>query len=317
MKNICFVVHRYAPFPGGSEYYVQQMAEECVRRNINVTVLAGEHKGNLNRVHVTSELRCLLNQDLIIVHGGDVAVQNFVLSNARKINSPILYLLVKPSTSDVCLQALEDVRYIGCSTFEDWDHVKKYSVQNKARKIIHGISPLDCIGEKNKFREKHNIPKNKKMFLSCGGYWPNKKMKELVDTFKKANLNDAILITTGYDNRYRIMPDADFNIIPMMIENPKDVKDAIADADCYIMNSSEEGFGLVILESMLNKTPWISRNIAGAKLLSKYGTVYETEDQLIEIIKTWKSNSEQINEAYDYVVKNHTIKNTVDDILKI
>ena len=63
------------------------------------------------------------------------------------------------------------------------------------------------------------------------------------------------------------------------------LKDAIADADCYVMNSDAEGFGLVILESMINKTPWIARNIAGAKLLSEFGEVYETEDELVNFYK--------------------------------
>jgi len=113
-------------------------------------------------------------------------------------------------------------------------------------------------------------------------------MIELAEAFKKADLKDAILVTTGYDNRFNIMPHASDNVMPLMVEDPKDIKDAIVDADCYVMNSSEEGFGLVILESMINKTPWISRNIAGAKLLSRYGTVYDTEEQLTEILKTWK-----------------------------
>jgi glycosyltransferase involved in cell wall biosynthesis len=150
------------------------------------------------------------------------------------------------------------------------------------------------------------------MFLSCGGYWQNKKMIELANAFMEANLDNAILVTTGYDNRFGIMPQKTDNVIPLMIEDPKDVKDAIADADCYIMNSDAEGFGLVILESMINETPWISRNIAGAKLLSKFGTVYETEDELVEILKHWRPSN--TDAAFEYVTTNHLIKNTVDDI---
>ena len=30
--KLLFVVHRYAPFPGGSEYYVQAMTEEALSR---------------------------------------------------------------------------------------------------------------------------------------------------------------------------------------------------------------------------------------------------------------------------------------------
>jgi glycosyltransferase involved in cell wall biosynthesis len=316
-KKICFVVHRYAPFPGGSEYYVQQMAEECVQRLHEVTVLAGEHKGDLNGVRVTNDADALLNQDLIVVHGGDVSVQNFVLSNSHRINSPVLYMIIKPSDSDVCVKALKNVKFIGCSAPEDWEHVKKYNVESKSHKVIHGISPTDCIGTEGRFKEKYNIPKDKRMFLSCGGYWPNKKMIELTEAFKKADLKDAILVTTGYDNRFNIMPHATDNIIPLMVEDPMDIKDAIADADCYLMNSDAEGFGLVILESMINKTPWIARNIAGAKLLARYGKVYDTEEQLTEILKSWQPDDFTTALAYKHVIQTHLIKNTVDDILSL
>lgn len=315
--KICFVVHRYAPFPGGSEYYVQQMAEECVQRNIDVTVVAGEHKGDLNGVRVTSDAQYLLDQDLVVVHGGDVGVQNFVLTNAKNINSPMLYLIIKPSDSPVTTQALKDVKFIGCSAPEDWEHVKKYGVESKSHQVVHGISPTDCIGTKGRFKDKYGIPKDKKMFLSCGGYWPNKKMIELAIAFEQANIPDAVLVTTGYDNRHNLMPTARGNIIPLMVEDPMDVKDAIADADCYLMNSDAEGFGLVILESMINKTPWIARNIAGAKMLAQFGEVYETESELIPLLQNFYRKDKKVEYAYQYVIQSHLIKNTVDDILKL
>jgi glycosyltransferase involved in cell wall biosynthesis len=316
-KKICFVVHRYAPYPGGSEYYVQQMAEECVQRLYDVTVLSGEHKGHLNGVRVTSDANHLLNQDLVVVHGGDVSVQNFVLQNAKKINSPILYMIIKPSESPVCKQALQDVKYIGCSSSDDWDLVKKHNVENKAHKVIHGITPESREGKKGIFRKKYNLPDDKKMFLSCGGYWPNKRMKELVNLFKKANLNDWFLVTTGYDNRHNLMPENSENVYNFMIEDESEIKHAIADADCYVMNSDAEGFGLVVLESMLNKTPWIARNIAGAKLLKDYGQVYDNEEDLVSLLKNFKRDDEKVKKAYHYVINNHLIKNTVDDIIKI
>jgi len=106
-----FVVHRYYPFPGGSEYYVQAMAEEALRRGHEVWVFTGEHAGDQNGVKVTSDTSILAAPwDLIIVHGGDVGVQNFVLHNATRIPSPILYLLILPSNSPVTVQALADCR---------------------------------------------------------------------------------------------------------------------------------------------------------------------------------------------------------------
>ena len=139
-------------------------------------------------------------------------------------------------------------------------------------------------------------------------------MSELVKSFEKANLPDAILVLTGYDDRFGIKPQSTQNVISLMIDDPKDVKNAIVDADCYIMNSSEEGFGLVILESMINNTPWIARNIAGARLLSEYGDVYETDDELVHLLRNFQVDSEKVKRAYTHVVTNHLIENTIDDI---
>ena len=86
--RLLFVVHRYG-YPGGSEIYVQGMAEESCRRGHSVAVFAGEHRGNMNGVSVTHDPTILGQQwDLVVVHGGDVVIQNFVLSNAKQIKSP-------------------------------------------------------------------------------------------------------------------------------------------------------------------------------------------------------------------------------------
>ena len=52
-----YVVHRYAPYPGGSENYVRDMAEETLKRGYDVTVFAGDHAGDINGVKVTSNPR--------------------------------------------------------------------------------------------------------------------------------------------------------------------------------------------------------------------------------------------------------------------
>ena len=207
---------------------------------------------------------------------------------------------------------MKDAHYIGCTTPEDWEHVKKWGMEHKSHRVNYGLELEKFIGVKGLFKEKYNIPKNKRMFLSCGGYWPNKKMIELVEAFKSANLEDSVLVTTGYDNRHNLMPQSSDNVIPLMVEDIKDIPNAMADADCYIMNSSEEGFGLVLIESMINKTPWISRDIAGARLMKNYGMTYNTESELVEILRTWRNRN--VDAGYEYVVNNHHIRTTVDDI---
>lgn len=315
MSKLLFVVHRYIPFPGGSEYYTAAMAEEALARGHDVSVLAGEHKGDQNRVKVTNDANILLQHwDLIIVHGAGVAVQDFVLSNALQIPSPILYMIILPEDKPVHVKALQDCKYIGWSTLEDKEFINKYSVNNKAVNVRHGIKYLENIGVPG-FKQKYNI--QGPMFLSCGGYWPNKAMKELAFLFKKANLPDAVLVTTGYDNRNNLMPDPSSNVVPLLIESKDDIMSAISEADCYLMHSYVEGFGLVLLESMLNKTPWIARRGSGARLLEQFGKTYSNNDELIYLLQNFNNLKWDLEGSKSYVIANHLISNTIDDIEKL
>lgn len=313
--KLLFVVHRYYPFAGGSEYYTQAMAEEALSRGHDVVVLAGEHMGDQNGVIVTSDANALLQPwDLIIVHGADVHAQNFVLSNAKNIPNPILYMIILPSDSEISRNALKDCAYIGWSTNEDLEYCKKYGVESKAVNIRHGIKHHDSIGIPG-FKEKHNI--QGPMFLSCGGYWPNKAMKELANLFENANLGDAVLVTTGYDNRNNLMPEPSNHVIPLLIHDKSEVLSAIADADCYVMHSFVEGFGLVLLESMLNSTPWIARHGSGAALLKDWGKTYTTDQELVDLLRNFDRSQFNLTGARQYILNNHLIINTVDDIERI
>ena len=315
-KRILYVVHRYAPYPGGSENYVRDMAEETLSRGNDVWVLSGEHKGDLNGVKLSSDYN-ILNEDwdLIVVHGGDVNVQDTVLFNSEKIKSPILYLLILPSNSPVCLKGLRDCKYLGCSTKADWEHLMRNGVYGKGVLVRHGIDDKISKGE-NGFKEKYGI-KTKRMFVSCGGYWHNKAMKELVQVFNESNVPDTTLVLTGYDNRFGIKPEESEFVKPLMIDSREDVLSAIKEADLYILHSYSEGFGLVLLESMFNKTEWAGRKIAGADTMSNYGFTYTSDKELSDYMKSFTPDDSRIQRAYDYVVSERLIKNTVDDILKV
>lgn len=317
MSKLLFVVHRYAPYPGGSENYVRDMAEESLSRGHDVWVFTGEHKGDLNGVHVTSDPNILgHNFDLIIVHGGDVAVQDFVLHNAKRISSKIVFMVILPSSSNLYQQAMKDVTYIACSTPKDWRFVKQNDLYDKSRRIIHGINEKTCVGMCG-FRSKYNID-TKYMFLSSGGYWPNKAFNELVDTFNLVDRDDITLVLTGYDNRYNLMGESSSNVKFLMIDDRYDVLSAIYESDLYIMNSYKEGFGLVLLESMLNKTPWAARLDAGAELMKDYGFTYSNQTELLDYMKNFQGvTSDKIDASYEYVTHNHLIRHTVDDIEKL
>ena len=317
MKKILYVVHRYAPYPGGSENYVRDMAEETLSRGHQVAVFTLAHKGDWNGVRVSSDPQILLEQwDLIVVQGSGVNAQDFVHQNSSVIPSDILYMLILPSHTSLSLEALKNSKHIGCSSLADWEHAKAYGVLDKSIEIRHGINPKISVGKPG-FKEKYGI-KTDKMFLSAGGFWQHKGFEELIDSFNRANLTDTTLVLTGYDNRSNLIPATTEFVKPFLIDDRDEVMSAISEADLYVLNSYEEGFGLVLLESMLNNTPWAARNIAGAATMREYGFVYDTQDQLIEYMKNFnRLGLISSDEIYDYVVNNRMISNTVDDIMRL
>ena len=315
-KKILFVVHRYSPYPGGSENFVRDMAEEVVRRGHTAAVFAGEHKGDLNGVRVTDNGQIFQEHwDLVVIHGGNVPLQDFIIGNILNIKAPVLFLLVRPSDSPIYQFGMQNAAFIGCDTEEDFKSVP-FPFINKIRKIRHGVDPKISTGKAG-FKEMYGI-KTPYMFISCGGYWPNKAMKELTDVFHAAGRDDVTLVLTGYDNRHGIMPPDESNIRSLMIDDRNDVLSGIKEADLYIMHSFSEGYGLVLLEAMLNKTPWAARNIAGARQLKDYGFTYDNDDQLLEYLKNFKGiPKKNINAAYKAVTKEYQTSNVVDDLMAI
>lgn len=315
MKKLLYVVHRYAPYPGGSENHVRDLAEESVNQGCDVTVFAGEHRGDLNGVKLTNNPAILEEKfDLIIVHGGDVYVQNYVLQRINSLKSPVLYLIILPSESPVCLQALKDAKYIGCSTIEDWKHVEKYNVLNKSVEINVSIDLKKSIGNPG-FKNKYNI-KTPKMFLSSGGFWQHKGMEKLKELFQRLPLNDVTLVLTGYQN-WNMAPKEANRVKTLLLEDKQEVLNAMKEADLYIMNSYNEGFGLVLLEAIMNEVPWAARNMAGAKLLNNYGYTYNTDSELMQIMMNYEKKENVLKSAVSYVVEKHSSKNIIQNILNL
>jgi len=151
------------------------------------------------------------------------------------------------------------------------------------------------------------------MFLSCGGYWSHKRMKQLAALFEQSG-TDALLVTTGYHKRPFSMPRRSDKVLPLLIEDRSDVLSAMAEADCYIMHSAHEGFGMVLLEAMLNRTPWIAHEVGGAVPLKDYGATYRRNEELISLIKNFRRNEEQVLRAEDFVRSQHMAEHAVDDI---
>lgn len=314
--KILFVVHRYAPYPGGSETNTKNMAEEMLRRGYDVTVLAAMNAGDLNGVKVTGDHNVLLGEwDLIIVHGGDVVSQNIAHVNSDLfIKSPVLYLIIKPSDSEICMHGLMHHKYLGYGSSFDYDHIVKHGQERKARRVRYGLPVEDTVYPAiDSF-----LPfGGKRYFISIGGFAGHKQMRPLAEAFAKANIPDTILLLLGYDGGD--VPTNLENVVSYVGAEKKVVMSLVANSQGLIMNSSEEGFGLVLLEAMMNKTPWFARDIAGAHDMRMYGHIYNSEEELMEMLRTHDRESieVQIDAAFTYAMENHTIQASVDDIEKV
>mgnify|MGYP001545768729 FL=1 len=307
--KICYVAHRYYPYPGGTEYYVQNMAEETLSQGHDVTVLASQHKGDQNGVKVTNDVQILIKEkfDLIVVHGSGVGMQDTVLINARQIPSPIMFMIVRPEESRSIFPAMENADYIACSTPTDWRFVKKYRQEQKSVQVNHSISKDDVAELTNKSIGSLFDP----YCISVGGFWSHKGHKELSEGWTV----DKRLFMTGYNNDRNWVPDVreKSNQYLLFLENKEDVLRHIRDAELLILNSQYEGFGLVLLEAMLNDTPWASTPVAGAEVLKDHGFVYNSLPELMEYVE----KGEYIKGDKQFVIDNHLTDTTVKQILDV
>lgn len=313
MANLLYVVHRYAPYPGGSEYNVQRFAEASVSLGHSVTVLAGTHGGNLNGVRVTSDINILHQDfDLIIIHGWTGGMQHAAFTQI--LTTPILYLLIKPDDRPEVVSAMNSAKFIGCATSNDVQFVAEHGFFSKIIMVDYPIEHIEIRTTKDELRKQFGITRPI-VYISVGGFSPHKGMDDLIETFEMCNNNDIELILTGYDTGHGIPSTSDDRISLYNLNDRESVYELMSIADLLIWNSKmhSEGYGLVLLEAMINNCRWIGTDDAGARDLSKcgFGRVYKTNTELLQLLKQTEmlySNDDSKNIASDHVKKNHDPK---------
>lgn len=323
-KKLLYVVHRYAPYPGGSEYNVQRLAEESVRQGHDVTVLAATNQGDLNGVRVTSDHDIVFKEtfDLAFIHGSCQS-QDFVHWHAQAINQrfPTYYLIVEPPKPGVAYNHILSHRWVAWGTSMDKAFIEHRHVPTeKITQFIYGIG--NSYGN-NGFKERYQLPQDQKLYVSAGGFWPHKRHSQLADAFRIAKPENTHLVLLGYDNQHGSLPSQSENVSVIMDASQQDVYDAMFEADLYVLNSESEGYGLVLLEAMQNCTPWIATDIAAAHDLAEdgWGVTYSSQDELIDLLRqppdAWNVPILDMVERRTLVQTKHSIENSVHSILSV
>lgn len=312
--RILFVVHRAYPYPGGSEIYVHKMACECSARGHSTWVLTDVHQGDQDGIHITDD-REILSQhwDAVIVHGGDCSTQDFI--HGQKLKAPVMYMIILPSNSPACTRGLENAKFLAWSTMADLEHITKHGQQAKAVYVRHGvdIKSLDSMPVDENF-----LLGGRRMVMSAGGFWSHKGFSELADTFNLLRPQNLVLCLYGYAQPEAAPAETTW-VKTFYGQTNEQVLCAMYNSSFYILNSREEGFGLVLLEAMLLGTPWAARQVGGvtSEGMKNRGRIYNSREELVKIIQeldmgTFKYPDTLLN--IQYVQNERSIANTVDDI---
>lgn len=276
-------------------------------------------------IRVTDDTGILTSEpfDSIIVHGADCCTQDECLSLLAegKLASPATFLVIEPSESPAALSGLKNAALIGCSTKADWSHARAHGAdETKLAQVTHGVDALSATGAPG-FRKRHNIEQTSRLFVSAGGFGKHKRMLELSRAFERARSPRDVLCLFGYsphpDGESYIEKCSAVSGVKVLVgKQRQEVVDALLEADLYIMHSEHEGFGLCLLESMLNGCPWAAYAGAGAASdLHRFGHIYSTDEELQGLITSARPLQPMRRAALrQATLSRYTVRATMDEL---
>jgi glycosyltransferase involved in cell wall biosynthesis len=306
-------VHRTHPYNGGSEYNVKIISESMVKNGYDVTVLT-ECGSDYNGVKVTFDKNELFSNkyDWIIIHGNDMPIQDFALLNILKIKAKTLYWMIKPSFGETAKLGFNHATLIGWETTFDLKHILNtygYKIFNKCRYIRYAVDLNNCFGKKE--TKKNSI----RQIISCGGFAEHKGFNEIIEAFQELKLKNCKLILTGYIGT---PPPCSENVDVKLIESRQDYLDILSNSDLYVMNGYNEGFGLVLYDAMINKIPWISRNIVPAAYdMAQFGKLYSSKEELKILLQFYFPKNNIVEQGYEYILKSGCVEHMTKDFTSI
>lgn len=195
------------------------------------------------------------------------------------------------------------------------------------------VSEYLNLPEKGIFRKKHDVQTDQQMILFMGRLNIKKGLDLLLPAFKQIadQLPEAILILAGPDDGY-LSETEDFikknnlshriKLVGMLTDTVK--KEALADADLFVLPSYSEGFSIAVLEAMTSKVPaLVSDRVGFGDYIKNYNAAYLTpltdEGVAKGILKILQDDdfAESIKkQAFKMVIENFDIKVVANQLLE-
>jgi glycosyltransferase involved in cell wall biosynthesis len=195
------------------------------------------------------------------------------------------------------------------------------------------LSEYENLPVKGLFRAKHNISADQKMVLFMGRLNIKKGLDLLLPAFLQVHeaLPDAVLILAGPDDGYLTETEqfikknglgSKVKLVGMLTDTVK--KEALSDADIFVLPSYSEGFSIAVLEAMTSKVPaLVSDRVGFGDYIKKYNAAYLTPlttegvaTGLLKILQDRHYANDLAKSAYSMVTENFDIKVVANQLLE-
>jgi glycosyltransferase involved in cell wall biosynthesis len=195
------------------------------------------------------------------------------------------------------------------------------------------VSEYVDLPAKGLFRKKHNISKDQKIVLFMGRLNIKKGLDLLLPAFKNVREQnpEALLILAGPDDGY-LKETEEFieknhlqnhiQLVGMLTDHDK--KEALADADVFVLPSYSEGFSIAVLEAMTSRVPaLVSDRVGFGDYIRRYQAAHLTplttagvSEGIIKILQDDQYASQLAKQAFKMVKENFDIAVVANQLLE-
>jgi glycosyltransferase involved in cell wall biosynthesis len=195
------------------------------------------------------------------------------------------------------------------------------------------VSEYIALPEKGTFRKKHSLDPTRQMILFMGRLNIKKGLDLLLPAFKQVHeqLPDAVLILAGPDDGYQAEAEEfirknqlgeRIKLVGMLTDTLK--KEALADADLFVLPSYSEGFSIAVLEAMTSRVPaLVSDRVGFGDYIKKYQAAHLTPltsdgvaEGLLKILQDKNYADDLKNRAFTMVSEHFDIKVVANQLLE-
>lgn len=222
------------------------------------------------------------------------------------------------------------------NTDEEQDVIRYLGRRPKNMVIVPNgmkVSEYTNLPPKGIFRTKHQISDDQKIVLFMGRLNIKKGLDLLLPAFLKVHklIPEAILILAGPDDGYQKETEAFIKsnnlesrvkMVGMLTDTDK--KEALSDANLFVLPSYSEGFSIAVLEAMTSQVPaLVSDRVGFGDYIKRYDAAYLTPltpdavaEGLLKILQDADYAKMISNNAYKMVIENFDIKVVANQLLE-